>query len=242
MGALRRATIRSAPIVEGEIKSSPSSACSSAWPRTSTAWSICPTCPGTKPGDEAVEPTTRRARSVKAKVLDVDVEKERISLGIKQLGERSDREGRSGGAVKKGEVVTVTVTEVNDGGIEVQLDGRRARPSSAAPIWRATATTSARTFRQVGDKVDALVTSVDKASRKVVAVDQGARNRRREGSRGAIRLVRLRRLAGRHPRRGAEKARRQEGRRGVVLSSLIQTKRRVAIRAFLFLPPLLSNC
>ena len=64
---------------------------------------------------------------VSAKVLDVDVEKERISLGIKQLaaGEASaatggDAAGETGG-IRKGAVVTGTVIEVNDGGIEVRI-------------------------------------------------------------------------------------------------------------------------
>src|SRR5690606_23723504 len=62
-----------------------------------------------------------RGDVVQAKVLDVDVDKERISLGIKQLavGEVSDA---SGDGIRKGSVVTGTVTEVNDGGIEVRIN------------------------------------------------------------------------------------------------------------------------
>ena len=72
-----------------------------------------------KPGEQALD-EYNRGDIVKAKVLDVDVEKERISLGIKQLaaGEVADT---SGDGLRKGSVVTGTVTEVNDGGIEVRL-------------------------------------------------------------------------------------------------------------------------
>jgi len=105
-----------------------------------------------KPGEEAVA-EYKKGDMVKAKVLDVDVEKERISLGVKQLvSERVERPAPA----KKGDVVTCTVTEVTDGGIEVSLaDGSKGfiRRSDLA--------------RGVGEKVDAMVTAVDKASRKV---------------------------------------------------------------------------
>src|SRR5215210_4785646 len=75
-------------------------------------------------GEEALA-LHHKGESVKAQVLDVDVEKERISLGIKQL-ERGGvsaagaAAGATGGATK-GETVTVTVLEVRDGGLEVQI-------------------------------------------------------------------------------------------------------------------------
>ena len=56
-------------------------------------------------------------------VLDVDVDKERISLGMKQLEKGAPAAGggaRAGGGLKKNDVVTVTVLEVRDGGLEVQ--------------------------------------------------------------------------------------------------------------------------
>jgi small subunit ribosomal protein S1 len=96
-------------------------------------------------------------------VLDIDVEKERISLGIKQAaGDPMEKAG----PIRKGDVVTTTVTEVNDGGIEVSLaDGVKAfiRRSDLA---RDRADQRPDRFG-VGDKVDALVTLVDKASRKI---------------------------------------------------------------------------
>jgi small subunit ribosomal protein S1 len=115
-----------------------------------------------KQGEQAVA-DYKKGDMVKAKVLDIDVEKERISLGIKQLsGDPMDKVG----PIKKGDIVTCTVTEVNDGGIEVSLtDGVKAF------IRRADLSRDRNDQRPerfgVGNKVDALVTSVDKASRKI---------------------------------------------------------------------------
>ena len=72
-----------------------------------------------KPGEQALD-EYNRGDVVKAKVLDVDVEKERISLGIKQLA-TGDEKDQAGDGLRKGSVVTGTVTEVNDGGIEVRI-------------------------------------------------------------------------------------------------------------------------
>jgi small subunit ribosomal protein S1 len=119
-----------------------------------------------KSGDEAVK-DYEKGQIVSAKVLDVDAEKERVSLGIKQLGDDPiEKAGPAGAALKKNQIVTVTVTEVNDGGIEVQLaDGIKAfvRRSDLARDRN-----DQRPERfQVGNKVDVLVTQVDKSSRKV---------------------------------------------------------------------------
>ncbi len=117
-------------------------------------------------GDEAVK-AYEKGQMVKAKVLDVDAEKERVSLGIKQLSEDPmEKAGAGGGALKKGSVVTVTVTEVNDGGIEVALaDGVKAF-IRRADLSRDRADQRPERF-QVGNKLDALVTTIDKASRKI---------------------------------------------------------------------------
>jgi small subunit ribosomal protein S1 len=113
-------------------------------------------------GDEAIK-TYEKGQTVKAKVLDVDVDKERVSLGIKQLG---DDPLEKAGPLKKGTVVTVSVTEVNDGGIEVSLaDGVKSF------IRRSDLSRDRNDQRPerfgVGDKVDAMITGVDKASRKI---------------------------------------------------------------------------
>ena len=119
-----------------------------------------------KSGDEAVKDYLK-GQTVKAKVLDVDVEKERISLGIKQLeADPMDKVGAAGGPLKKGSVVTVTVTEVNDGGIEVALaDGVKAF-IRRADLSRDRGDQRPERFGK-GDKIDAMVTSFDKAARKI---------------------------------------------------------------------------
>ncbi|HEY6579323.1 MAG TPA: 30S ribosomal protein S1 [Rhizomicrobium sp.] len=115
-----------------------------------------------KAGEQVVA-DYKKGDVVKAKVLDVDVEKERISLGVKQVG--GDPMEKAG-LIRKGAVVTTTVTEVTEGGIEVSLaDGVKAfiRRSDLA---RDRGDQRPDRFG-VGDKVDALVTSVDKSSRKI---------------------------------------------------------------------------
>jgi len=118
------------------------------------------------PGEEAIK-TYEKGQVVKAKVLDIDVEKERVSLGIKQLeGDPIEKAGAGGGALKKNQVVTGTVTEVNDGGIEVELEGGIRSFIRRADLARDRNDQRPERFGK-GDKIDALVTSLDKASRKV---------------------------------------------------------------------------
>ncbi len=117
-------------------------------------------------GEEAVK-AFEKGQMVKAQVLDVDAEKERVSLGIKQLtGDPMEKAGAGGGAVRKGQVLTVTVTEVNDGGIEVNTAEGVKAFIRRADLARDRADQRPERFGK-GDKVDALVTSVDKASRKI---------------------------------------------------------------------------
>ena len=61
-----------------------------------------------------------KGETVQAIVLDVDAEKERISLGIKQLERGAPTAGADPSALRRGQTVTVTVLEVRDGGLEVQ--------------------------------------------------------------------------------------------------------------------------
>ena len=118
------------------------------------------------PGEEAIK-TYEKGQVVKAKVLDIDIEKERVSLGIKQLeNDPIENVGASGGALRKGSVVTGSVTEVNDGGIEVEIEGGMRAFIRRADRARDRNDQRPERFGK-GDKVDALVTSIDKASRKV---------------------------------------------------------------------------
>jgi ribosomal protein S1 len=115
-----------------------------------------------KAGDVAVQ-DYQKGQVVKAKVLDVDVEKERISLGIKQLDQDPMEKA---GPLRKGSVVTVVVTEVNDGGVEVQLDGGARAFIRRSDLARDRNDQRPERFG-VGDKIDAMITQIDKASRKI---------------------------------------------------------------------------
>ena len=119
-----------------------------------------------EPGEDAIK-KYEKGQTVKAKVLDIDIEKERVSLGIKQLESGPvEKVAASGGALKKNQIVTATVTEVNDGGIEVALaDGVKAF-IRRADLARDRNDQRPDRFGK-GDKVDAMVTSVDKAARKI---------------------------------------------------------------------------
>jgi small subunit ribosomal protein S1 len=111
------------------------------------------------PGEEAIK-AYEKGQMVKAKVLDIDIEKERVSLGIKQLedGPAEKSTASTGGAIRKNQVVTGTVTEVNDGGIEVELANGVKAFIRRADLARDRADQRPDRFGK-GDKVDALVTS-----------------------------------------------------------------------------------
>ncbi len=100
---------------------------------------------------------------VRAKVLDVDPEKERVSLGIKQLEEDPHIDAVS--AIQKGAIVTCTVTAVNDGGIEVEVAGMQSF-IRRADLSRDRSEQRPERFA-VGDKVDARVTSFEKNARRI---------------------------------------------------------------------------
>lgn len=128
-------------------------------------------------GEEVIK-EYKKGDVVKAQVLDVDQEKERISLGIKQLSgdqpeggaaSASSGGGASAGSVKKGDTVTCEIMKVEENGIEVRIVGS----DMGAYIRRADLArdrSEQRTERfAVGEKVDAKVTMVDAKSRKVSA-------------------------------------------------------------------------
>ncbi|MGB3722047.1 MAG: 30S ribosomal protein S1 [Pacificimonas sp.] len=122
-------------------------------------------------GEEALD-MHHKGETVKAVVLDVDAEKERISLGIKQMDQAE--EGASSvqvtSGVKKGDTVTGEVVDVRDGGVEVSIDGgattgfirrsdlSRDRDEQRPERW------------QVGQKVDALVTGFDRSKKPNLSI------------------------------------------------------------------------
>lgn len=101
---------------------------------------------------------------IQVKVLGVDVSKERISLGIKQLGEAPNQESLN--AVQKGAVVTCTVSAVRDDGIEVEFDGISGNFIKRNDLARERIEQRPDRFA-VGDRVDAKILSTDKKTGKV---------------------------------------------------------------------------
>jgi len=114
-------------------------------------------------GDEALAKFTK-GQTVEAVVLDVDQEKERVSLGIKQLdGDPFE----SLGNLRRGDSVTCAVTAVNDGGLEVSVgDGDVSAFIRRSDLSRDREDQRPERF-SVGDKLDAMVTNLDKRDRRV---------------------------------------------------------------------------
>jgi small subunit ribosomal protein S1 len=115
-------------------------------------------------GEEALQ-LHRKGELVKAQVLDVDVEKERISLGMKQLEGGGAGAGAAIGGVKKGETVTVTVREIKDGGLDVQVgDDGAIGFIKRGDLGRDRDEQRPERF-QVGQKFDAVVTGFDRSKK-----------------------------------------------------------------------------
>ncbi|MCJ2185241.1 30S ribosomal protein S1 [Novosphingobium beihaiensis] len=110
----------------------------------------------------------RKGEEVSAVVLDVDVEKERISLGMKQLERGAPAAGgvaAASGSLRRGEVVTVTVLEVRDGGLEVQAGEDGATGFiKRSDLGRDRDEQRPDRF-QVGQKLDAMVTGFDRSKK-----------------------------------------------------------------------------
>ena len=113
-------------------------------------------------GEDAIQ-DFRKGDVVKAVVQEVDVDKERISLSIKALENEAMAEAVEG--VRRGDVITVAVTAIEDGGIEVEYNGAKSfiRRSDLARDRQ-----DQRPERfGVGDKVDVRVTNIDAKSRRL---------------------------------------------------------------------------
>ena len=120
-----------------------------------------------RPGEQVIE-EYKKGDMVKAKVLDVDVEKERISLGVKQLASDPFTQKAEGeGDIRKGVVVTCEIIEVKEGGLEVKIAGTDlAAFIKRNELARDRADQRPERFA-VGEKVDARVTLFDRKARKV---------------------------------------------------------------------------
>jgi len=111
----------------------------------------------------------RKGEVVTAVVLDVDVDKERISLGMKQLEKGAPAAGgtsaSSAGSLKRGDVITVTVLEVRDGGLEVQAgDDGATGFIKRSDLGRDRDEQRPDRF-QAGQKIDAMVTGFDRSKK-----------------------------------------------------------------------------
>jgi small subunit ribosomal protein S1 len=118
-----------------------------------------------RPGEQVID-DYKKGDMVEAQVLDVDVEKERISLGIKQLAGDPMSQGAAG-ELKKNSVVTLEVTEVKEAGLEVTIAGTDLTTFiKRADLARDRAEQRPERF-SVGQKVDARVTQYDRKTHKL---------------------------------------------------------------------------
>lgn len=116
----------------------------------------------TTPGEEAIK-AYKKGDMIAVKVLEVDPEKERISLGVKQLGDDPLSAGLSD--VKRGSVVTCEITAITDAGIEVTANGV---PGFIRKADLAKDRGEQRGDRfAIGEKIDAKVTAIDKNTRRL---------------------------------------------------------------------------
>ena len=115
-----------------------------------------------KSSEEAIK-DYKKGMVVKAKVLDIDVEKERISLGIKQLTQ--DPFADASDKIKKGEIVTGIVSNIEEGGIEVEVNGVKGF-IKRTDLAKDRSEQKTERFA-IGEKVDAKVTSFDAKTRKL---------------------------------------------------------------------------
>ena len=116
-----------------------------------------------QPGEEAIK-SYKKGDKVQARILVIDIEKERISLGIKQLTENPN--GDQLAAYKKNDVVTCKVTLVEKDGIEVEIAEGVSSYIKKSELSRERQDQRPERFA-VGDRVDAKVATVDKKTMKV---------------------------------------------------------------------------
>ena len=113
-------------------------------------------------GEDAIQ-SYHKNDVVQAVVSEVDIEKERISLSIKNLG--GDKFAEATGGVKRGTIVTVEVTAIEEGGIEVVYEGMKSF-IRRSDLSRDRAEQRPERFN-VGDKVDVRITNVDSKTRRL---------------------------------------------------------------------------
>ena len=114
-------------------------------------------------GEAALE-GYNKGDQIKAKILEIDLEKERISLGIKQLSD--DPYVGEIEKIKKGSVVTCTITAIADGGLEVRVGDHLNGFIRKADLSRERSEQRTERFA-VDEKIDAVVTQFDKKTRNL---------------------------------------------------------------------------
>jgi small subunit ribosomal protein S1 len=112
----------------------------------------------------------QKGQVVKAKVLDVDVEKERISLGIKQL--EADPAAEVLDRIRKGDIVSCTVTKVEANGIEVKVEEILTGFIRRAELARDRQDQRPEKYA-IGETVDAKIVAVDRAARRLSLTVKG---------------------------------------------------------------------
>lgn len=115
-----------------------------------------------KPGEEAIK-DYKKGQTIQAKILDIDVEKERVSLGVKQL--TNDPFEGAASSIKKGDVVTAVVSGIEETGINVDVNGMKG-------FIKKTDLAKERSEQKpdrfaVGEKVDAKVMTIDAKTHKL---------------------------------------------------------------------------
>lgn len=126
-----------------------------------------------KSGEEAIS-GFKKGETVSAKILVIDVEKERVSLGMKQLtentaGEEAASSASSNSGAKKGEVETCTITEVTKDGLEVKLASGAEGFIKKAELSRERKEQRPERFA-AGDRVDAQIVSVEKSGKVQLSI------------------------------------------------------------------------
>ncbi len=113
--------------------------------------------------EEAIKPY-KKGDMIKARVLEIDVEKERVALGVKQLSD--DPYASSVNELKKGQIMTCSVSDVRNDGIEVEITEGVKGFVKKADLSRDKSEQRPDRFA-AGDRVDAKITNIDKNSRKI---------------------------------------------------------------------------
>ncbi|MEK6745639.1 MAG: 30S ribosomal protein S1 [Pseudomonadota bacterium] len=122
-------------------------------------------------GDAAIK-NYKKGEVIKAKILAIDIEKERISLGVKQLTdapESQEKSGDSSSDIQKGSTITCAVSEIHDDGITVKINDTVSSFIKKGDIARERQDQRPDRFA-VGDRVDVKVVSVDKAGKVGVSI------------------------------------------------------------------------